>query len=52
MNDVLKKGMVLTVEPGIYLTHKGGVRIEDNVITTQDGGNSLSTFTRALQRIG
>lgn len=48
---ILSDGMTFTVEPGIYLPNLGGVRIEDNVVTTQDGGESLSTFTRALQKI-
>jgi Xaa-Pro dipeptidase len=47
----LLPGMTFTVEPGIYLPKKGGVRIEDNVVTTQDGGESLSTFSRELQII-
>jgi Xaa-Pro dipeptidase len=49
--ELLLPGMTFTVEPGIYLPNKGGVRIEDNVVTTQDGGVSLSTFTRELQTI-
>jgi Xaa-Pro dipeptidase len=49
--ELLAPGMTFTVEPGIYLPNKGGVRIEDNVVITQDGGESLSTFTRELQTI-
>lgn len=47
----LKPGMTFTIEPGIYIPDKGGVRIEDNVVTTQDGGESMSTFSRELQII-
>lgn len=38
----LKPGMVLTVEPGIYLPNKFGVRIEDNVLITKTGNEVLS----------
>ncbi len=34
---ILKEGMVLTVEPGIYLKNKWGVRIEDDIIVKKDG---------------
>jgi Xaa-Pro dipeptidase len=48
---ILSPGMTFTVEPGIYLPDRGGVRIEDNVVITHDGGESLSTFPRELQKI-
>lgn len=48
---VLQPGMVLTVEPGIYLPNKGGVRIEDDLVITADGAESLTTFDRALRVI-
>ncbi len=43
---ILEPGMVLTVEPGIYLPGRNGVRIEDDVVVTEDGCESLTTFTR------
>ncbi len=44
----LRAGMVVTVEPGIYLPGVGGVRIEDDVLVTPDGGRKLTTLPRAL----
>jgi Xaa-Pro dipeptidase len=44
--------MVFTVEPGIYLPSEVGVRIEDNVLITDDGAISLTTFPRELMVVG
>ena len=48
----LEPGMTFTVEPGIYLDGRGGVRIEDNVVITADGARTLSDFPRDLRVIG
>lgn len=42
----LKPGMVVTVEPGVYLRGHGGVRIEDDVLITPRGHRMLTTATR------
>jgi len=44
----LAAGMVITVEPGIYLPGEGGVRIEDMVLVTQDGGEILTQMPKDL----
>lgn len=41
---VLEPGMVITVEPGIYLPGYGGIRVEDDVLVTKDGHRVLSTL--------
>jgi Xaa-Pro dipeptidase len=52
-NDLpLAEGMTFTVEPGIYIEGWGGVRIEDNLVVTADGAESLTTFSRELRVIG
>ncbi|WP_408954663.1 M24 family metallopeptidase [Natroniella sp. ANB-PHB2] len=47
-DTVLEPGMVLTVEPGIYLPDWGGVRIEDIVVVTEDGCQVLNKFNKEL----
>jgi Xaa-Pro dipeptidase len=50
--QVLAPGMVFTIEPGIYLPGQFGVRIEDNMVITPNGAESLTTFPRDLMSIG
>lgn len=46
--QILEVGMAYTVEPGIYLDGKYGVRIEDDVVITAEGCQALSDFPREL----
>jgi Xaa-Pro aminopeptidase len=48
---VMEPGMVLTVEPGIYIPGTGGVRIEDSVVVTEDGCDILTGSTKELVKI-
>jgi Xaa-Pro dipeptidase len=47
----LAAGMVVTIEPGIYLAGRGGVRIEDTILVTESGGESLTTSSRELLEV-
>jgi Xaa-Pro aminopeptidase len=44
----LASGMTFTIEPGIYIAGVAGVRIEDDMVVTEGGGTSLTTFERDL----
>ena len=46
--DTLAVGNVVTVEPGVYLAGRGGVRIEDLVVVGETGPEVLSAFTKDL----
>jgi len=50
-STVLQPGMVFSIEPGIYLPGKFGVRIEDLVIVTETGVEVLNKFTKELIEI-
>jgi Xaa-Pro aminopeptidase len=45
----LKAGMVVTVEPGVYLPGIGGIRIEDDILVTKQGSVRLSTLSSRLK---
>jgi len=47
----LEPGMVITVEPGIYLPDWGGIRIEDDVLVTPDGCEVLSHVPKSLDSV-
>ena len=49
---VLRDGAVVTVEPGVYLPGRGGVRIEDTVLVGRRGGEVLTRFPKELAVLG
>jgi len=49
---ILEVGMAFTVEPGIYLPNRNGVRIEDDLVITEAGAESLSTLPREMIVLG
>jgi Xaa-Pro dipeptidase len=50
--QILEHGMTFTVEPGIYLPGKAGVRIEDNIFVTADEEQTLTKLNRSLDVVG
>jgi len=51
VEGVLQEGAVVTVEPGIYIPGKGGVRIEDMIYVSADGPELLTTISKELKII-
>ena len=51
-SERLRSGMVFTIEPGLYELSEFGVRIEDDVLITDGGSESLTQFEKSLTIIG
>jgi len=51
VETVLQAGMVVTIEPGIYLPDWGGVRIEDDVLVTRHGHEVLSSVPKDFESV-
>jgi Xaa-Pro aminopeptidase len=49
--EVLRPGMVITIEPGIYLPNRWGIRIEDMVVVTEPGCEVLTPTSKELFEI-
>jgi Xaa-Pro aminopeptidase len=49
--DVLQPGMVVTVEPGVYVPGWGGVRIEDDILVTADGCEVLTRVPKSFESV-
>ena len=49
---ILKPGMVLTVEPGIYIENWGGIRIEEDIVVTESGCDILTHLPNELEILG
>jgi Xaa-Pro aminopeptidase len=47
--EEMRPGMVVTIEPGIYIPGEGGLRIEDTVLITHSGCELLTTLDRSLE---
>jgi Xaa-Pro aminopeptidase len=50
-DTALQPGMTFTIEPGIKIPDLVGVHIEDDIVVTKNGYESLSTMTRELIRL-
>jgi Xaa-Pro aminopeptidase len=48
-SDILKANQVITIEPGLYYTKIGGIRIEDTVLVTEKGCKNLTMFPKVLE---
>lgn len=49
--QILKPGMVVTIEPGVYIPNWGGVRIEDDILVTRDGHEVLTHASKELEEM-
>lgn len=49
--ETIKEGMVFTIEPGIYVPNEGGIRIEDAVVMTKDGAQTLTSYPKQVKDV-
>ncbi len=47
--NALEKGMAVTLEPGVYVPNKFGIRVENNYLITDDGFEKLFDYTQKLE---
>ncbi len=47
--SLLKKGNVITIEPGLYYKKHGGIRLEDDVYVTKTGFEQLTRFPKIFE---
>ncbi|NOX52837.1 MAG: M24 family metallopeptidase, partial [Planctomycetes bacterium] len=50
-DDRLRKNMIVTIEPGIYLTGCGGIRLENDILVTSRGHENLCSLPTSLDRV-
>jgi len=50
--DVIEEGMIFSIEPGIYLEERFGVRIEDLVLVTKEGCLVLNSYSKEAKVVG
>ena len=50
-DQCLVAGMVITIEPGIYISGTGGVRIEDTIVVTEDGFEKLTSIPKQFKQL-
>lgn len=50
-DEILRAGNVVTIEPGVYLRGRGGIRLEDDVVVREGGARVLTTADRALREL-
>ena len=51
LRELLKENMIVTVEPGLYIEGKYGVRIEDSLVVTAEGCEILTTTSKELTEL-
>ena len=50
-DEILRRGNVVTIEPGVYLRGRGGIRLEDDVAVLEDGAEVLTESSRGIREL-